>query len=112
MAQQDQQDWSGGFWSVELTPDDVGKLEWDPTFSVFQIDVESSTEIGHALHDDPLTVLRAKVPDINLPAGTRAQVLRVNAERPVNPRKRKEVWIVYPDNTTAVGVQYKYPDEE
>ena len=45
---------------------------------------------------------------VNIDEDTRAQVLRVNAERPANPRRRKEVWIVYPENTTAVGVQYKY----
>jgi hypothetical protein len=111
MSQPDQGDWSGGFWSVELTPIDETRLEWDRTFKVFHIDVESDTEIGHKLHDDPLTVLRAKVPEMDLPEGTRAQVLRVNAERPANPRKRREVWIVYEDNI-AVGVQYKYLEGE
>ena len=56
---------------------------------------------------EALKEVRAKVPEMDLPEGTRAQVLRVNAERPANPRKRREVWIVYGDNI-AVGVQYKY----
>ena len=59
------------------------------------------------MHNDPLTVLRARAPEMDLPEGTRAQVLRVNAERPANPRKRREVWIVY-EGSFAVGVQYKY----
>jgi hypothetical protein len=110
---------------VELVPAEEGKLE-PATFRVFQIDVKSDTAIGHQLHDDPLSVLRDQLPpDADIDAETReqvrelaaemeidedarAQVLRVNAERPSNPRKRKEVWTVYPDNTTAVGVQYKY----
>ncbi|RDH79734.1 hypothetical protein DVS77_05935 [Mycolicibacterium moriokaense] len=107
MSQPDQGDWSGGFWSVELTPIEEGILEWDRPFKVFQVDVESNTEIGRALHNDPLTVLRARVPEMDLPEGTQAQVLRVNAERPANPRKRREVWIVY-EGSFAVGVQYKY----
>jgi hypothetical protein len=127
MAQQDQGSNGEVFAWVELIPAEEGKLE-PPTFRVFQIDVKSDTDIGHVLHNDPLRVLRDDLPpendvkideetrvrvrelssEVAIDEGARAQVLRVNAERPANPVKRKEVWIVYPDNTTAVGVQYKY----
>jgi hypothetical protein len=112
MAQQDQENNGPVFAWVELTPAERGKLTWPPTFRVFQIDVKSDTDIGRVLHNDPLSVLGNRLdklpPDVEIDEETRAQVLRVNAERPANPVKRKEVWIVYPDNTTAVGVQYKY----
>jgi|tagenome__1003787_1003787.scaffolds.fasta_scaffold20200072_2 hypothetical protein len=108
MAQQDDR----VFAAVELKPVDENDLLWEPTFRVFQIDVKSDTDIGRALHNDPLTVLRENAPEMEINEGARAQVLRVNAERPANPVKRKEVWIVYPDNTTAVGVQYKYLEGE
>jgi hypothetical protein len=107
MAQQGDRE----FAAVELTPVDPNALLGPPTFRVFQIDVKSDTDIGHLLHDDPLTALRENAPEMDIDEGARAQVLRVNAERPANPVKRKEVWIVYPDNTTAVGVQYKYLEE-
>ena len=42
------------------------------------------------------------------PGGVKASVSALrSAERPANPRKRREVWIVYDDNI-AVGAQYKY----
>jgi hypothetical protein len=110
MSQQDQGNDDRHIAAVELIPQEG--LLWEPTFRVFQIDVESDTDIGHALHDNPLPVLRDLLrdvaPDVVIEEAARAQVLRVNAERPANPVKRKEVWIVYPENTTAVGVQYKY----
>lgn len=132
MAQQDEENNGPDFAWVELTPAEGGKggLTWQRTFRVFQIDVKSDTDIGHVLHNDPLRVWRDDLPpendvnideetrarvrelssEVEIEEGARAQVLRVNAELPANPRKRKEVWIVYPDNTTAVGVQYKYEE--
>jgi len=127
MAQTDQENNGPDFAWVELIPAEEGRLE-PPTFRVFQIDVKSDSDIGRTLHNDPLRVFRdrllpegeaqideetrAKVRELSSVMGidedTRAQVLRVNAERPANPTKRKEVWIVYPENTTAVGIQYKY----
>jgi hypothetical protein len=108
MAQQEQGNNGRDFASVELIPAREGELLWPPAFRVFQVDVKSDSEIGGELHVDPLTVLRRRVPDMGLDDETRAQVLRVNAERPANPMKRREIWIVYPENTTAVGIQYKY----
>jgi hypothetical protein len=109
MAQQEQGNDGGDFAWVEFIPAEEGTLLWPRTFRVFQIDVKSDTEIGRALHNDPLSVLRDNLPrEVGIDEETRAQVLRVNAERPANPVRRKEVWIVYPENTTAVGVQYKY----
>jgi hypothetical protein len=113
MAQQDQGNHDGGredeeFAWVRLEPVSDGFLFWPPTFKVFQVDVKSNSVTGQRLHTDPLDLFREKIPEMGIDEGARAQVLRVNAERPANPVKRKEVWIVYPDNTTAVGVQYKY----
>jgi hypothetical protein len=96
---------------------------------VFQIDVKTDTDIGRALHNDPLKVFRDRLDDILPPVETdvetrrqvhelsvamdigddaRVQVLRVNAERPANPTKKKAVAIKYPGNTTVVVVEYKY----
>jgi hypothetical protein len=129
MTQQDQGNNDPVFAWVELIPAEEGKLE-PPTFRVFQIDVKSDSDIGRTLHNDPLSVFRDSLPPegevqideetrakvrelssvMDVDEDTRGQVLRVNAERPANPTKRKEVWIVYPDNTTAVGIQYKYAE--
>ena len=96
---------------TELVPKEAGSV-LDDEFKVFMVQVKSDTEIGRALHNDPLTVLRENAPDMGLEGDdVRAQVLRVNAERPANPVRRSEVWMVFPGSTTAVGVQYKYKDE-
>jgi hypothetical protein len=128
MTQQDQENNGLDFAWAELRPTPEGKLPEPPTFSVFQIDVKTDSPIGRALNNDPLSVLRDqldKFRDLEFDAETRKQVgdlseamdidgearmqvLRVNAERPANPTKKKAVVIKYPGNTTVVGVEYKY----
>jgi hypothetical protein len=108
-----------------------GKLPGPPTLFVFQIDVKTDTDIGRALNNDPLKVFRdmldkilppvkvdpeteeqvgklADAMDIRDDNNVRVHVLRVNAERPANPTKKKAVAIKYPGNTTVVVVEYKY----
>jgi hypothetical protein len=88
---------------------------YDDTFSVYLVQVKSDSAIGKRMLVDPLEVFREKIPEMGIgddDPGLRAQILRVNAEVPANPVRRSEVWMVYPGSTTAVGVQYKYRDEE
>ena len=111
--QQDQSDRDGDhdddvFGWVRLQPVSDEHLLWEPNFEVFQIDADSASDIGHRLHDHPLEVFGEKIPEMRIPDGIRAQVLRVNAERPANPRKMRAVWIVDRYDSTVVGVQYKY----
>jgi hypothetical protein len=113
MAQQDQSGRNGDredevFGWVRLQPVSDGHLLWEPNFEVFQIDAKSETDIGHRLHDNPLELFREKIPEMRIPDGIRAQVLRVNAERPANPTKSRLICIVDRDDSTVVGVQSKY----
>jgi hypothetical protein len=113
MAQQDQSDRNGAredevFGWVRLRPVSDDFLLWTPNFEVFQIDAKSETDIGHRLHDHPLDLFREKIPEMRIPDGIRAQVLRVNAERPANPTKHRLICIIDRDDPTVVGVQYKY----
>jgi hypothetical protein len=113
MAQQDQSDRDGDreddvFGWVRLQPVSAAYLLWEPNFEVFQIDAESQTEIGHRLHDHPLKLFRERIPEMRIPNRVRAQVLRVNAERPANPRKCRLICIIDRFDRTVVGVQYKY----
>lgn len=93
---------------TRLTPE--GQALYPDDFSVFVVQVKSDTDIGRALHNDPIGVLREQIPEMGLgdDPDVRATVLRVNAEVPANPRHRSEVWIAIPGSTNAVGVQYKY----
>jgi hypothetical protein len=98
-------------WS-RLVPENPGQLPYKDSFSVFLVQVKSDSDIGRALLNDPLTVLRENVREMGIDdEDVRAQILRVNAEVPANPVRRSEVWMVYPGSTTAVGVQYKYEEE-
>jgi hypothetical protein len=95
------------FFATRLKPEDEAP---DQDFSVFLVQVKSDSEIGTQMLVDPLSVLRERVPamEIGEDPDVRAQVLRVNAEVPANPVRRSEVWIVYRGSTNAVGIQYKY----
>lgn len=95
-----------------LIPEDREALSYKDDFSMFLVQVKSDTDIGRALHNDPLTTLRENAPEMGIEEGdVRAHVLRVNAELPANPVRRSEIWMVIPGSTTAVGVQFKYKDE-
>jgi len=99
---------------VELKPG-RSLLRDDLGFRVFLVQVISDTDNGHLLHDDPLTFFRENIPDMRIPDeadDVRAMLLRVNAERPSNPRHRSEVWAVIPGSTTVAGLQYKHPNDE
>jgi hypothetical protein len=88
-------------------------LTYEDPFRVFLVQVKSNSETGSRLHTDPRTVLRERVPEMGLDdPDVRMQLLRVNAERPANPVRRSTVWIVSPGSTTAVGVEYKYLENE
>jgi hypothetical protein len=98
---------------ARLTPETDEQLRYEDRFSIFLVQVKSDSETGKLLHTDPLTVLRERVPEMELDdPDVRLQVLRVNAERPANPVRKSAVWIVYPGSTTAVGVEYKYQESE
>jgi hypothetical protein len=99
---------------TRLEPAEPEHLLAEDSFSVFLVDVKSESETGQWLLNDPLTLFRDKIPEMGIrdPGVVRAQVLRVNAEVPANPVRRREVWMVYPGSTTAVGVQYKYMKDE
>ena len=79
-------------------------------FSIFLVQVKSETDAGRELHNDPIDFFRRNIPELlEDEEEGRAMVLRVNAERSVNPKHRSEVWISYPGGSkTAVGIQYKY----
>ncbi|MGH3093236.1 MAG: hypothetical protein ACRDOP_12630 [Gaiellaceae bacterium] len=104
------------FGYTRLVPEDPGGLLDADKFSVFLVQVKSNSDIGREELNDPLTVLRREIPEMELPPKeesgqpptVRAQVHRVNAEIPANPVRRSTVWMIYPGSTTAVGVQYKY----
>jgi hypothetical protein len=82
-------------------------------FAMFFVQVVSNSQVGHDLHNNPVRVLRERIPEMDLPEeDVRATVLRVNAERPANPRHRSELWLQFPGSTNLVGVQYKHPNEE
>lgn len=96
-------------WS-ELRPERT--LLRDPGFRMFLVQVKSESDSGKFLHNDPLAFFRREIPEMEVPdEDVRAMVLRVNAERSANPRHRSEVWSLIPGSTTAVGVQYKHPNE-
>ena len=104
------------FGYAKLVPEDPGRLLDEDKFSVFLVQVKSDSDIGREELNDPLTVLRREIPEMELPPKeergqpptVRAQVLRANAEVPANPVRRSMVWMIHPGSTTAVGVQYKY----
>jgi hypothetical protein len=104
------------FGYTRLVPQDPGGLLDEDKFSVFLVQVKSDSDIGREELNDPLTVLRREIPEMELPPKeergqpptVHAQVLRSNAEVPANPVRRSMVWMIYPGSTTAVGVQYKY----
>jgi hypothetical protein len=95
---------------TRLVPAEPYDLWDEDPVALFLVQVKSESETGKWLLNDPLDLFREKIPEMGIGDGqdVRAQVLRVNAERPANPVRRREVWIVYPGSTTAVGVQYKY----
>jgi hypothetical protein len=101
---------------VELKADGgPGLPREDLAFRVFFVQVKSDTELGHFLHDDPLSFFRKNIPEMQISDeadDVRAVSLRVNAERPSNPRHRSEVWAVIPGSTTVAGLQYKHPNDE
>ena len=103
---------------VELVPPRTLLLP-RPGLRIFLVEVKSDTVRGKHLHNHPLDFLRTEIPDMRIPEGARAMVLRANAERSANPRHRSEVWIVDEDpaeavagDPTAVGVQFKHPNED
>ena len=109
MTEQDQGDWSGGFWSVDSPRSTNARWSGIRTFKVFQIDVESDTEIGHKLHNDPLDGVAYEGSRDGSPRGdARASSARQRRAARQSPQVQ-EVWIVYEDNTTAVGVQVQVP---
>ena len=98
---------------AELKPDTDELLTYEDPFRVFLVQVKSNSETGSRLHIDPRTVLSERVPEMGLDdPDVRMQLLRVNAERPANPVRRSTVWIVSKGSTTAVGVEYKYLENE
>jgi hypothetical protein len=110
----DEQSANDDFEWTELKPERQLTRNGNPElgFRLFLCMAKSDTEQGRALHNDPIAFLRENA-DMGIgDDDVRAMVLRVNAERSANPRHRAEVWMVIPGSTTAVGLQYKYPNVE
>ncbi len=95
-------------WS-RLVPENRDGLLAEPEFEVFQVDVKSDSEFGHAAHNNTLEVLQRL--DRGIDRNWRVELLRVNAEVPANPVRRSAIWFVYPQSSTAVGVEYKYQQD-
>jgi hypothetical protein len=109
----DEQDRDKDFEWTELRPERLLSRDGNPElgFRLFLCMTKSDTDNGRALHNDPIAFLRENA-DMGIgDEDVRAMVLRVNAERSANPRHRAEVWMVIPGSTTAVGLQYKYPNQ-
>lgn len=112
MAEQDfawrELDVQGGTWM--RADDEDGPLRPD-TFRLYQVQVDSQSDIGKRMLHDPVSVLREKT-DIEIPEDVRAMVLRVNAEVPANPKHRSYVFAGYPGSMTLIGLQFKYDQSE
>jgi hypothetical protein len=92
--------------------DGEGFLRED-TFQTFLVQVKTDTDIGREMLNDPIGVLRREIKEMGIPdADVRAMTLRVNAEVPANPRHSSQVWITYPGSMTAIGIQFKYENDE
>ena len=99
----------GDFGWSRLVPENRDGLLAEPEFEVFQVDVKSDSEFGHAAHNNTLEVLQRL--DRGIDRNWRVELLRVNAEVPANPVRRSAIWFVYPQSSTAVGVEYKYQQD-
>ena len=97
-------------WSRLVAENPERLLPPETDFQVFQIDVKSDSEFGQAAHNHTLKVLE-KLSDLGIDRDWRVELLRVNAEVPANPIRRRAVWFVNPETKTAVGVEHKYHED-
>jgi hypothetical protein len=107
-------DLGDGFFAIDITPPAPVRDDRAPDigFVLFAISVESNTDNGGLWNDDPLrliTELKAKeffrLPEDD--AEIQIVTLRINAERPVNPKYTRSTFANYPGSSRVVIVHFK-----
>ncbi|HYX84860.1 MAG TPA: hypothetical protein VE777_07805 [Gaiellales bacterium] len=89
----------------ELDPLVVERLT-DGKVRVFLIRVKTDSDIGHQFENNPLPILRRRIPEIG--KDWTASVFRIRGEVPVNRVHSASLWITIPERKHAMGVNYKF----